>query len=84
MYRYAWRISGCTEANASQRHLGMTRDMETILAAERQHIESRAIRRAYGITLFEDPYLNGLVDGILWIAAKGWKVVKKFVVHRAR
>ena len=61
-------------ANASQRNLGKTRDMETILAAERQHVESRAIRRAYGITLFEDPYLNGLVDGVLWIAARAWKV----------
>jgi glycosyltransferase involved in cell wall biosynthesis len=61
--------------NASQRHLGKTRDMETILAAERQHVESRAIRRAYGITLFEDPYLNGLIDGVLWIAARAWKAV---------
>ncbi|HEX7261137.1 MAG TPA: glycosyltransferase family 2 protein [Luteolibacter sp.] len=61
--------------NASQRHLARTRDMDTILAAERQHVESRAIRRAYGITLFEDPYLNGLVDGVLWIAAMGWKRV---------
>jgi hypothetical protein len=51
--------------------------MDTILAAERQHVESRAIRRAYGITLFNDPYLNGLIDGILWIAAKGWKFVLK-------
>jgi glycosyltransferase involved in cell wall biosynthesis len=59
--------------NASQRNLGKSRDMAQILAAERQHVESRAIRRAYGITLFEDPYLNGLVDGVLWIAAKGWK-----------
>jgi glycosyltransferase involved in cell wall biosynthesis len=65
-------------ANASQRHLGKTRDMEIILAAERQHVESRAIRRAYGITVFEDPYLNGLIDGVLWLAAKGWKMVKKF------
>ena len=64
-------------ANASQRHLGKTRDMDTILAAERQHVESRAIRRAYGITLFEDPYLNGLVDGGLWLAAKAWKGIKK-------
>lgn len=63
--------------NASQRHLGRTHDMDTILAAERQHVESRAIRRAYGITLFEDPYLNGLIDGVLWIVAKGWKMVKK-------
>lgn len=64
-------------ANASQRHLGKTRDMETILAAERQHVESRAVRRAYGITLFSDPYLNGLVDGLLWIAAKGLKFFLK-------
>lgn len=63
--------------NASQRHLGKTRNMETILAAERQHVESRAIRRAYGVTLFSDPYLNGLVDGVLWIAAKGWKSVNR-------
>ena len=62
-------------ANASQRHLGKTREMETILAAERQHVESRAIRRAYGVTLFEDPYLNGLTDGLLWLAARGWKAV---------
>lgn len=61
-------------ANASQRHLGKSRDMESILAAERQHIESRAIRRAYGVTLFKDPYLNGLVDGMLWIVGKAWKV----------
>lgn len=63
--------------NLSQRNRGRTRDLETVLAAERQYIESRAIRRVYGITLFEDPYLNGLIDGILWIAAKGWKLVKK-------
>lgn len=64
-------------SNASQRHLGRTSDMETILAAERQHVESRAIRRAYGITLFDDPYLNGLVDGVLWIVAKAWKYILK-------
>ncbi len=66
-------------ANASQRHSGKTLDMEKILAAERQHVESRAIRRAYGITLFQDPYLNGLVDGVLWIVARAWKMVKKMV-----
>lgn len=60
--------------NSSLRHSGITREMDQILAAERQHVESRAIRRAYGITLSVDPYLNGLVDGILWILARGWKV----------
>ncbi|MES2995281.1 MAG: glycosyltransferase family 2 protein [Verrucomicrobiota bacterium] len=63
--------------NASQRHLGKSTDLTTILAAEKQHVESRAIRRAYGITLFTDPYLNGLVDGVLWIAAKAWKAFMK-------
>lgn len=62
------------DANASQRHLGKSREMGAILAAERQHVESRAVRRAYGITLFDDPYLNGLLDGILWLAAKAWKL----------
>lgn len=64
--------------NASQRHLGRSRRMDEILAAERQHVESRAIRRAYGITLFRDPYLNGLVDGMLWIVARAWKLVLKW------
>lgn len=63
--------------NASQRHLARTRDLDSILAAERQHVESRAIRRAYGITLFDDPYLNGLLDGILWLVAKGLKGIRK-------
>lgn len=65
--------------NASMRHLGRTRIMDGVLDAERQHVESRAIRRVYGITLFGDPYLNGLVDGILWIIAKGWKGVLRMV-----
>ena len=66
--------------NVSQRHLGNNRDMETILAAERQHVESRAIRRAYGITLLSDPYLNGLVDGVLWIVARALKALRKLRV----
>ena len=65
--------------NASMRFLGKSRDMDKILQAERQHIESRAIRRAYGITLFQEAYLNGLADGVLWILAKAWKGVRKFV-----
>ncbi len=63
--------------NASQRHLVETRDMDTILAAERQHVESRAIRRAYGVTLFRDPYLAGLIDGVLFIVSRGWKAILK-------
>ena len=62
--------------NLSQRDL-RGEGMEGILKAEMQHVESRAIRRAYGITLFKDPYLNGLIDGVLWIVARAWKGVLK-------
>jgi len=64
--------------NASQRHLAVCDDIHGVLAAERQHVESRTIRRVYGITLFKDPYLNGLVDGILWITARFYKLIIKF------
>ena len=43
-------------------------------------MESRAIRRAYGLTLFKDPYLNGLADGVLWIVARAWKGILRLVV----
>jgi glycosyltransferase involved in cell wall biosynthesis len=66
-------------ANASLRHSGITRDMDTIIAAERQHAESRAIRRAYGFTWTYNPYLNGITDGLLWIAAKVWKGLKRLL-----
>ncbi len=63
--------------NASQRHLAKTQDMDSILATELQHVESRAIRRAYGFAGFKDPYLTGLVDGAFSILARGWKAVMK-------
>jgi len=63
--------------NASMRNLGREPDVDQALVAERQHIESRAIRRVYGYTLFDDPYLNGMVDGFLWIVARVWKGLLK-------
>ena len=63
--------------NQSMKYLGKTRDMNRVLAAEKQHVESRAIRRVYGITLFEDPYLNGLVDGFLWLMGRVIRIVVK-------
>ena len=67
------------EGNMSQKHLTKCNNMDKMLAAERQHAESRAIRRAYGITLFNEPYLNGIMDGILWILAKAWKQILKLL-----
>lgn len=63
--------------NASQRHLEKNRDMDTIVAAEKQHVESRAIRRAYGHSIFKDPYLEGLIDGVFSIVARGVKTILK-------
>ena len=60
--------------NASQKHLTHSRDIDAILAAEFQHVESRAIRRAYGFPItFKDPYITGLADGVLSILARGAK-----------
>jgi glycosyltransferase involved in cell wall biosynthesis len=64
--------------NASQRHLLQGRDMDTVLAAELQHVESRAIRRVYGHSIFKDPYLEGLIDGLFSILARVWKVILKW------
>lgn len=66
-------------ANASMRHLGKHVDFDTVVAAERQHVESRSIRRYYGFTPFRDPYLNGISDGLLWIVARGWKMMLKLL-----
>lgn len=63
--------------NASMRHLGKGGDMDSVIAAEKQHVESRAIRRCHGITLFKDPYLNGIIDGFLWLLAKAYKCILK-------
>lgn len=68
--------------NLSLKHPSGRASIDAALSAELQHAESRAIRRAYGFTLFVDPYLNGLVDGLLWILAKAWKGVMKLGVAR--
>ncbi|MEO5917151.1 MAG: glycosyltransferase family 2 protein [Luteolibacter sp.] len=67
------------DANASHRHLARTKDMDMILEAERQHVESRAIRRAYGITIFRDPYHIGLIDGVLSVLSRSWKAILKLI-----
>ena len=65
------------DANVSRRFLVCGRDLDKVLDVERQHVESRSLRRVHGVTLFRDPYLNGLVDGVLWLATKGLKGLRK-------
>jgi len=54
-----------------------SREMDEALKAERQHVESRVIRRVYGITLFRDPYFNGITDGFLYILSGMTKFIRK-------
>lgn len=51
----------------SQRNLGKD-DIDGVLAHQRQLAESRAIRRVYGVRLFKDEMLNGIVEGVLYHA----------------
>lgn len=49
----------------SQSSLGKS-DMTNVLRMQKQAAEPRAIRRMYGIRLFKDEALNGIVDGLLF------------------
>jgi len=66
----------------SQSHLGKD-DMKSVLRMQRQAAEPRAIRRIYGIKLFRDEALNGVVDGILYHAFRLKKGLLKWR-HRSR
>ncbi|MFM7183034.1 MAG: glycosyltransferase family 2 protein [Verrucomicrobiales bacterium] len=68
--------------NQSIRLAGKPVNMDHAIAAEHQHAESRAIRRIHGFTPSEDPYLNGLSDGLLYLVARSWKVVRKYLSPR--
>lgn len=68
--------------NRSTRLAGKPGDMDHAIAAEHQHAESRAIRRIHGFTPSDDPYLNGISDGVLYLAARLCKVVRKLMAPR--
>jgi glycosyltransferase involved in cell wall biosynthesis len=55
------------DQSISQSNLGKE-DIDGILGHQRQLAESRAIRRVYGIKLFKDEMLNGIVEGVLYHA----------------
>lgn len=66
----------------SQRNIGK-KDMDGILAYQHQCAESRAIRRMYGVKLFNDEMYNSIVDGILYHAYRVLKGVLRLVYkHR--
>ena len=53
------------DASISQRNLGKN-DIDGVLAHQHQLAESRTIRRIYGVKLFRDEMMNGIVEGILF------------------
>jgi glycosyltransferase involved in cell wall biosynthesis len=55
------------DESISQRNLGRA-DIDGILAHQQQLAESRAIRRVYGVKLFKDEMLNGIVEGVVYHA----------------
>jgi len=65
----------------SQRNIGKS-DLDDILAHQIQFAESRAIRRYYGIRIFKDEMLNGIVEGVLYHAYRFLKGFLKFVYAR--
>jgi len=66
----------------SQRSIGKG-DMKNVLRLQRQAAEPRAIRRLYGVRLFQDEALNGVVDGLLYHAYRLKKGILKRL-HRGR
>jgi len=65
-------------SNLSQKHL-KTEEIGGLLDQQLQFAESRAIRRAYGITLFKADQLNCFVDAILFYFFRAWKIVLKLI-----
>lgn len=53
------------DESISQRNLGKN-DIDGVLAHQHQLAESRTIRRIYGVKLFRDEMMNGIVEGILF------------------
>ncbi len=53
------------DESISRRNLDKS-DIDSVLAHQHQLAESRAIRRVYGVKLFKDEMLNGIMEGIFY------------------
>jgi glycosyltransferase involved in cell wall biosynthesis len=62
------------DASISQQNLGR-KDVDGLLAYQHQLAESRTIRRIYGVKLFRDEMMNGIVEGVLYHAYRLLKCV---------
>lgn len=63
--------------NLSQKHL-VKNEINGLLDQQLQFAESRAIRRAYGITFFKNDHLNCAVDTFFFYSYRVIKVILKF------
>ena len=70
------------DQSISQRNLGKP-DVDGILAHQKQLAESRTIRRVYGIRLFRDEMMNGIVEGVLYHYYRLSKGILR-MLHRGR
>ena len=70
----AFRVHG---ENASQKHLQHDKNIDSWLRLQKQWAEALAIRRTYGITLFDHPIADSLVDAVLWTYYRWKKVALK-------
>jgi len=66
------------DRSISQRNIGK-KDIDSVLAHQKQLAESRAIRRVYGVRLFEDEMLNGIVEGVLYHVYRLKKGILRFL-----
>jgi glycosyltransferase involved in cell wall biosynthesis len=71
----AFRLHG---DNTSFRHLKAS-TIDEHLKRQKQIAESAAVRRCYGLTMFNEPFADGVVDAVLWYYYRLKKVVLKLI-----
>ena len=69
--------------NLSQKHLE-NKEINGLMDQQLQFAESRAIRRAYGITLFKNDHLNCAADAVFSYFFRAVKIVLKLVSKPSR
>jgi glycosyltransferase involved in cell wall biosynthesis len=70
----AFRLHG---ANASEKQRIHDRSADGWLRMEKQWAEAISIRRAYGVTIFNHPIADSLLDAVLWSYYRVQKVILK-------
>lgn len=64
--------------NSSMRYLE-AKGIDALLKRQRQLAEGGAVRRAYGHTIFDEPFADGVVDAALWYFYRVKKIAVKLL-----